>query len=177
MAFEANNFFCTPVWFDEGDLIEGALEWALNHRIKNPESVNYSNRGGYQSEALGIDDFPFASHIIERINFLPPYFFRSIWININGKGDHNATHTHPDADLAMVWYLTDNGGLLGLSDPMMHMRHAFRELGGGIGSTMMLDCKAGNIVAFPAYVPHLVEPNPLDTERVSVAFNISLKNS
>lgn len=173
MTAKVESLFGIPLWVIEGDLLEGSLDWALDFRNKNPDGVQMTNQGGYHSKDIN-NEFPFYDHLQERIKTLPRCKVVSIWININGQGDYNSIHTHPLIDLSLVWYLTDNQNTLRLMDPLGDMKHKIlRSLDHqNMNTSNLVRATAGDMVAFPGFIPHLVEPNREETERVSIAFNL-----
>ena len=116
------------------------------------------------------------NNIRESFPFMKKVRMANWWLNVNEKGDFNFRHTHPKCDLSGIWYITDNNNTLVFEDPMQHTRSnlymAFPEL--DIGEGVYVNAKAGEILIFPADLPHYVEPHPLDTQRVSVSFNMHL---
>ena len=52
MTAKVEGLFGIPLWFLEGDLLEGSLKWALDFRDKNPDGVQMSNQGGYLSRDI-----------------------------------------------------------------------------------------------------------------------------
>ena len=95
----------------------------------------------------------------------------SAWVNVNPKGAANVVHNHSGAALSGVLYLqaqgtgdiefyTDNY-LHGTSHPTWPYKGTFRH-----------EPKDGDIILFPSYLLHAVSANPIDKERINMAFNI-----
>ncbi len=173
MTARVESLFGIPLWVLEGDLLEGSLEWALDFKRKNPDGAQMTNQGGYHSRDMQ-DEFPFFDHLKSRIETLPRCKVVSAWINVNGQGHSNSIHTHPLTDIALVWYLTNNQNALRLVDPLGGMKHKLlRALDyTDMDDTNLIRATAGDMVAFPGFIPHLVEPNKEETERVSIAMNL-----
>ena len=169
--------FGSPIWRAYTPLPRGAFEWAMDYKEDN-DNKQRSNRGGYQSVAQSFDylPFPFINNIRESFPFMKNIRMANWWLNVNEKGDFNFRHTHPKCDLSGIWYITDNNNTLVFEDPMQHTRSnlymAFPEL--DIGEGVYVNAKAGEILIFPSDHPHYVEPHLLDTQRVSVSFNMHL---
>ena len=91
--------------------------WALEYKKANA-SVEYSNRGGYQSnQNYNFNTFPYHEHVRNMLGQFTPFnefMIEGWWLNVNEKGDYNLPHTHPGTDLAAVWYITDNKGLFNI---------------------------------------------------------------
>ncbi len=99
-------------------------------------------------------------------------------MNINKKGDYNLPHTHPGIDLACIWYITDNEGLLYLEDPLVNTRvklnYIIQQDPAGRLSRKRIFASAGDLLIFPGDIVHNVEEHILDTPRISVSFNMVL---
>tara|TARA_E500000331_G_scaffold281737_1_gene275276 strand:- start:369 stop:887 length:519 start_codon:yes stop_codon:yes gene_type:complete len=162
---EFHELFATPLWILKPELPEGAYEWALNIE-QSYESEKVSNRGGYQSPRLPMNDMPYKDHLLGQLDFFPEFHYDNYWVNINRKGDYNLKHTHPLSDFAVVWNITHNRNKLVIQNPLNHSRHKNND-------EKELNIKAGHITVFPSDVPHYVEPHDLDIPRISVAFNIT----
>ena len=172
-----NNIFQTPLWIIPGEVPSGMYEWCGEYQ-KNTECVEISNKGGYQSEAKdGLDDIPFEYTDIlrEKLFFLPSFKFQNWWLNVNYKGNYNIVHTHPLSDLAVIWYMTDNHGLLNIRNPLAHQRWRLLEvLDNYILKDMNVNASAGDIVIFPSDIPHDVNEHMLDEPRICLSFNLKL---
>ena len=177
MQIERHGIFPTPIWRIPrmDDHPENALSWALS--IKKENEVERSNRGGgFQSESLlSYEEFPYIEHLKKKLVFLPNFAFGNWWVNVNEKGGYNIAHTHPNCDLSVVWYLTDNrDGLIKFINPTEHTRfNLYNHL--NIPNEYEYQCDAGDILVFPADLMHYVEANQSNTPRVSVSFNLSLQ--
>ena len=169
------NIFETPLWLIEGDLPKGMYDWSREYEKDTP-SRGASNRGGYQSiDKNGLDDIPFEYTDIlrEKLFFLPSFKFQNWWLNVNYKGNYNIVHTHPLSDLAVIWYMTDNHGLLKIRNPVAHQRwNVLDKL--NIGIEKSIHATAGDIVVFPADIEHEVESHELREPRICLSFNIDL---
>jgi len=169
------NIFETPLWIIPGEVPEGMYKWTKEYQRNNP-SRQVSNRGGYQSPSPnGVDDIPFeyADYFINKLEFLPRFKVNNWWLNINYKGNYNVVHTHPMTDLAVIWYMTDNHGLLKIRNPVAHQRwNVLDKL--NIGIEKSIHATAGDIVVFPADIEHEVESHELREPRICLSFNIDL---
>jgi len=174
---ECHPIYASTLWHFEEKLPEGTYEWALEYKKANA-SVEYSNRGGYQSRQQSLDKFPYAMHVRNMLGQFTPFnefMIGGWWLNVNEKGDYNLPHTHPGTDLAAVWYITDNKKLLYFEDPLIQNRsnlyaHIFSQF--GETARKAIECAAGDLIVFPSDIPHSVEQHQLDTPRISVAFNM-----
>jgi len=147
-----------------------------------------SNRGGWQSDTMLWQNEAFkpllekSSHIIQSIitdlsKQEPPQFaIRAMWGNINPKGGYNFTHVHPSGWLSAVYYVDLPKGAPGIAfeDPRPARMMDFQR------SCLIADeyyghePKTGQLVMFPSWLPHFVNPNTTDQNRISISFNVEL---
>ncbi|MBL92137.1 MAG: hypothetical protein CMH56_10070 [Myxococcales bacterium] len=101
------------------------------------------------------------------------------WANINGKGDFNEYHSHPNCDFSGVYYLKSmpSLGSIRFRDPrepvalrtlLLKERNLFTQ-------DVAFPPVQGMMYIFPAWLMHQVDPNPVDFDRISLSFNISFK--
>ena len=89
------------------------------------------------------------------------------------RDSYNTAHTHPMTDLAVIWYMTDNHGLLKIRNPVAHQRwNVLDKL--NIGIEKSIHATAGDIVVFPADIEHEVESHELREPRICLSFNVDL---
>ena len=115
----------------------------------------------------------------EDLGFIPiDVALTSVWFNINDSRQcMNAEHTHGDT-FSGVFYLKapEGSGRLVLQNPginrlwqglsLVERKNQFT------GEKISIAPVEGNIVMFPSYLPHWVEPNDHDDERISISFNV-----
>ena len=96
------------------------------------------------------------------------------WVNINEPNSKNILHAHKDHMFACVYYLqgTDTGAIT-FQNPV----------------NLLVDCsvlspfvrrfghtpKDGDLILWPAWVPHEVEVNTSDRQRINITSNINVK--
>ena len=111
------------------------------------------------------------------------------WANVNRPGDANARHIHGGAIWSGVFYV-DDGGIAGAPDlggglalwdprgglPLMYAPQVTMLTPGSInaGLAEIHYPKTGQLVMFPSWLPHSVEPYRGNAVRISFAFNLSL---
>lgn len=103
----------------------------------------------------------------------------SMWAIINKKGNFNIEHTHPNNYLSAAYYVKapDNCGNFKATNPNILNRHirAKSEQANELNSnSASIKIKEGDLLIFPAYLPHSVEENKSDEDRVIVSFNIDI---
>ena len=102
-------------------------------------------------------------------------FISSMWLNVQGTNGFNHTHVHSGGWYSGVFYLKccEKSGNITFTDPRpgaeMSLYHQFTN-----GEIQTISPKPGDLILFPSWLPHLVEPNYSNDDRISVAFNIEL---
>ena len=96
------------------------------------------------------------------------------WVNTNDKGGDNTFHAHSPSWMSGVMYFQSEGP----------GRIFFRSLETQYGITpynwpyhndMYIEPEDGDILLFASYLSHWVEPNPIDKQRVNMAWNINFE--
>ena len=103
----------------------------------------------------------------------------SCWAIVNGKGASNVVHTHPMCLLSGAYYVQAEPacGKLFFLDPRPVATFAVAPVTGYTPWTYQkvnYQPTPGRLVLFPAWLPHGVEPNLSDADRVAVSFNVGL---
>jgi uncharacterized protein (TIGR02466 family) len=96
------------------------------------------------------------------------------WANINQSGSRNTLHNHKSAQFSAVYYLQaeDTGGLMfyNSADIMSDC-----NAGSPFVRQYRVNPKDGDLLLWPSWVPHEVETNFSDKERINLAFDIKIK--
>ena len=154
--------------------------------------VKKSNINGWHSKPFDLkDNIPnkFYSHLN---NYIKDVFNKygweyidtkvvctSMWAIINKKGNFNIEHTHPNNYLSAAYYVKapKNCGNFKATNPNILNRHirAKAEQANELNSnSASIKINEGDLIIFPAYLPHSVEENKSDEDRVIVSFNIDI---
>ena len=171
------------------------IDYVYDQQQRDPKGVNFSNMGGWQSQPIYFKNKNILSSTV--IETLESYFdndvlsegggfdINGLWININKKGDYNATHDHPNCHLAGVFWIKSSKecGNFECQSPHSFSSGAeisvytdeFREKTNCYGSYGFLPIE-GTIMLFPASINHRVTPNQSDEDRISSSFNIMLRS-
>lgn len=153
-----------------------------------------SNRGGWQSDDIYVSDriaalAPLTSiiqmelvEIQNRMEIENDLRIDNMWININGHRDWNTSHRHPHSLISGVFYVRipegDNGRLV-FENVNPHMEYYItrkirvRNYNDVTASWWNIAPSENQLVFFPAWLSHTVEPNYTHEDRISIAFNIS----
>ena len=186
--------FCYKKNFNNKVLDRSLFEKTAYACEKQSEGMQISNMGGYHSlNFMGFDD-PMKSKLLEVINKevkkcaiefglkLKGKNIRvsNFWFNINRKKDHNKMHTHLGSIFSGVFYIKtpDKCGRLVLEDPSTQLMQSFLnywhldyEYNQYTSMVWNISPDPGDLVIFPSWMSHYVEPNMSDEDRISISFN------
>jgi uncharacterized protein (TIGR02466 family) len=201
LNFKLINVYSTPIWQSEfPNFLENKEEFLKSVKEYKEETNNqgliHSNVNGYQSlpnlhskKKLSIlFDYicSLAKQSVSDLQFIDcDVFISSSWSNINdSKNCINSEHIHGDT-FSGVFYLKAPKGSGSLCfrnigiNPMWAGCELTTTKNQYTGEVIKVKPVEGNIMLWPSYLPHSVEPNNHDDERISISFNIVVlpKNS
>jgi len=185
--------YSIPFWQSEYPDFEQKKEIILDackrYRQENPSSETKSNVSGYQSpkflhakEELA----PLFEYICQMafkacadLDFIDcDIALTDSWININDSRQcMNREHVHGEV-FSGVFYLhiPEESGKLVLQNPAINRMwkgcYLTSEKNQFTAESIRIEPVEGNILLFPSYLPHSVETNNHDEERISISFNI-----
>ena len=172
---------------------DGLIKSAYQEKKGDSVGANHSNRGGWQSKKLSSDNI-----IVSTIqNEVMRYFianntfkdntkitFGNMWVNINRKGDYNASHVHPGSHLSgVMWiktpkgcgnFIFDNPHAFNVECLMESYRDEYIKQYKNVTDYYLIP-QEGNIIIFPSYLQHRVEENKYNTDRISASFNLLIE--
>jgi uncharacterized protein (TIGR02466 family) len=185
--------FSTPIWMsvypDFEEHKNSFLTCVRNFKEKNPQKENKTTVAGYQSPSSlqgEAEMRPLFEYVCEMaikaaqdLAFVENnIFLTDAWVNFNDSREcMNIQHTH-EGILSGIFYLKvpPKSGKLVLSNP------GINPLWGGIqlakeknpltAALTRIEPEEGSILLFPSYLPHSVNTNNHDDERISISFNI-----
>lgn len=184
--------YSIPLWqseypeFDEHQEI--FLSTVKEYKEQNP-SIQKSNIAGYHSpETLqGVEELiPLFEHIcqlgfkaVADLNFVDcDIAITSAWLNINDTRQcMNNEHVHGDV-FSGVFYLKapEESGKLNIRNIGINRMWSGSKLTSSknefTAESIHIEPVEGNIILFPSYLPHSVETNNHDEERISISFNL-----
>ena len=159
------------------------IKWSQQNK-----GVAKTNAGGWHSETnmnkkeeynpLTIELFNMQEEIYKKENLSRKPVLGNMWANINGPGNYNRPHVHPNALFSGVYWIKtpENSGNLMLYDPRpgTHMSMPTRKeekLPPELWREVQYPPKAGTCIMFPSWLWHEVKPNQSNDTRISVSFN------
>lgn len=104
-----------------------------------------------------------------------PFEMCSAWITIMPPGENYVMHTHPNAILTGTYYIStpQNSGDIAFIDT----QDIALDPVSGTAKIIRIPPKEGNLVFFPAYLLHEVQTNHSSEGRISITFDLKLKDS
>jgi uncharacterized protein (TIGR02466 family) len=186
--------YSTPLWnselpdFDTHQ--ETFVKAARNFRKSNPEGVNKSNVGGSYQSPMNLTTepafgplFEFVAQMGMKAAFDMQFvqcdtYLTAAWVNFNDRRSAvNYDHVHQDT-FSGVFYLKvpPKSGKLVLTNPGMNPLWQGAMLTDSKNKfnadKLRIEPAEGQIYLWPSYLPHGVEPNDHDDERISISFNV-----
>ena len=159
-------------------------------QIKHPSSTARTNPGCWRRDRPSVDIGWLMPSIMKMLDNAVQFYnsedqvFSSMleldlvqidyWANINQSGSRNTLHNHKTAQFSAVYYLQaeDTGGLMfyNSADIMSDC-----NAGSPFVRQYRINPKDGDLLLWPSWVPHEVETNFSDKERINLAFDIKIK--
>ena len=113
-------------------------------------------------------------------NPLHQFTMTEAWLNKYGRGDSQEVHTHIGADNCTFscsyfaqYALNDARFLFYDQDQTKHLGE-FTKHYSGVVNTWFPDVQEGDIIIFPSWIHHQVEPHRSDTTRITVSANFKI---
>ena len=174
------------------ELNEELINLSLDLEKKN-NGVVKSNIGGYQSDFLQRSNriigatkdviLKAINQFADTIYVKKPYtvMFDDPWLNVNRESHSNKTHTHPGSDLSLTYYceVPADSGRIVFENPVLHQRTTpiwYEKHDVWNSECINLTPKKYDLIIFPSYLVHSVEPNKSNKPRISLAFNAQIRN-
>ena len=161
-------------------LIEKSKELMYTCAKKNNASVRF----GWQSDCdiyKHKEFHPLCNDILKNISLgllvdkeITPYI-TSMWLNVHGQHGFNHMHVHSGAWYSGVYYIKflENMGNIIFCDPRPGADNSFQHKQIE-PNNYTIKPNTGDLIFFPAWLPHAVEPNETTEDRISLSFNIEL---
>ena len=189
------SIYSVPLWQSEYPEFEEHKELFLasvkEYKEQNPtKEIAQSNIAGYQSPSTlqRVEEFrPLFEYICQMaykavadLDFIDcDVALTEAWLNVNDSRQcMNSEHVHGEI-FSGVFYLSapEESGKLVLQNPAINRMWKGCALTSQnknqfTGETIRIQPVEGSIILFPSYLPHSVETNNHDEERISISFNL-----
>jgi len=164
------------------------------HEESKIEGRRLSNLTGYQSNNLDLNDpiyKPFLNGVIEKgsqlakdMDIIDNVIVDNFWLNINNYKDSNSLHCHPGAVFSGVYYVhtpENSGDIVFLNSNHdyvdFYWKNSFiKDFNNYNSSEFNVVPYTNQIIIFPGWLKHYVRPNLNHESRLSISFNLGVKN-
>ena len=185
------NIFNTFIYsfklnFNLNDLYQYCIEYEKNNKSNNKSGV-----GSFQSKSLDLNNLivnTLANSFLEHVNFISnnnykiknKLYLDNFWFNINRFKDFNLEHIHPNSILSGVYYVKtpkNSGNLIFKNNNNSNFyleQNDLIEFNTLNCATYFLPPQENCLHIFPSWLPHYVEPNLSEEERISFSFNTQI---
>jgi uncharacterized protein (TIGR02466 family) len=189
-------YFPTPVWWEHTEIkTEDMVALCYRLREQDPVGRKLSNQGGWQSRDFRAGTYPEMKQLEDRIleqaeQCVRDFGYRedlcfvdieNFWFNINHKNHTNAVHTHDNSFISGVFYLKARHGHGNINfyksygqDFIVASQATIGQFTSLSASAMSFVPESQKLIMFPGWLPHGVERNELDEDRISISFNVKI---
>ncbi len=192
------KYFPQPVFHYKLENFEDHNEklsnYIYNLNKEDPKGVERSNQGGWHSKPFDLkekDSAPFKFFVSIQMyvaDTFKEYGWKynpgkvnltEMWAIINKKSNFNLEHTHPNNYLSAAYYVKapENCGSFKITNPNLISRERITmsdkktEFNQNIAH---IKPNEGDLLLFPAYLPHSVGMNQSDEDRIVISFNVDI---
>ncbi len=197
-GFVPEIWFHTPVWSRkvvDHERINRNLLTVLGRLEAETDPITRSNVGGWHShDQIHLrEDMREICRIIGQASVGCARFMefdfenfelviKEMWLNKNGSGDFNKAHIHPNAILSGAYYVKtpEGSGNIEFYDPVpARLMNVYPVKKRKPINLQAVEYKAGEgqLLIFPSWLQHAVQPNRSTDYRVSISFNIGYKQA
>lgn len=189
-------YFPTPIWWEDTQIDNtDMLALCYSLREKDPVGRKLSNQGGWQSMDFRPGVHPEMKILEDKILAQAEQCYRdfgyredcgfvvieNLWFNINTKNNTNSVHTHDNSFVAGAYYLKAQPGQGKINFYRSYSQDFVISSQAVMGSYTPVSASAiafnpmtSKLIMFPAWLPHGVERNEIDEDRISISFNIKI---
>ena len=197
---ETLSFFPQPVFKYKVDNFkeynEKLSKYIYDLNKDDKDGILRSNRGGWHSKPFNLKDtssiqhkflLETTKHVFDCIKTLGwklepnKVICTEMWAIINKKDDFNIIHTHPNSYLSAAYYVKapKDCGQFTIENPHSISRHSYPALEKKTEFNLKvekIEIEEGDLLLFPAYLPHGVQENKSNEDRIVISFNININS-
>ena len=170
------------------ELKDKLLSELTDDKLSQPKEWNCSVQSSFETENNFSWDYFYECikpnlldmHQQLKGNPLHQFTMTEAWLNKYGRGDSQEVHTHIGADNCTFscsyfaqYALNDARFLFYDPDQTKHLGE-FSKHYSGVVNTWFPDVQEGDIIIFPSWLHHQVEPHRSDTTRITVSANFKV---
>ena len=170
------------------ELKDKLLSELTDDKLSQPKEWNCSVQSSFETENNFSWDYFYECikpnlldmHQQLKGNPLHQFTMTEAWLNKYGRGDSQEVHTHIGADNCTFscsyfaqYALNDARFLFYDPDQTKHLGE-FTKHYDGVVNTWFPDVQEGDIIIFPSWIHHQVEPHRSDTTRITVSANFKI---
>jgi|TARA_B100001964_G_C14215556_1_gene592595 uncharacterized protein (TIGR02466 family) len=108
------------------------------------------------------------------------FFFAESWLNVSGKGGYQKMHNHSNSVISGCIYLQSEEGHPALNfrrqkqefEPFFSLMEHYKAGNPNTAYELSFPCTQDTMNVFSSWMYHGHQPNPLETERIGLAWNI-----
>jgi uncharacterized protein (TIGR02466 family) len=193
MQIIREDWWATPIWFFDipSKIINPTnVEQECYSLRDKSESAPILNVSGWQSQDSLVDkNTPNIHKLFNEIEIQSKSIFKehgiknninvsmgNPWININYKTSTNDVHIHGGAMMSGVYYVKasqDSGDIMFYGDPKLEFYNSlyFDIKNKNTHAYVTYKPIVGRVLIFPPWLPHSVETNNSNDDRISIGFN------
>ena len=195
---KVHKYFAQPIFQYQLESYErhnqDLKKYIYNAYNEDPNGLSRSNQGGWHSKPFDLKDKSSAPFIFfQSIQKYVADVFKEygwlyvpgkvnlteMWAIINKKNNFNIEHTHPNNYLSAAYYVKapENCGSFIVTNPNSVSRE---RITASVRKTefnqnrAQIKPKEGDLLLFPAYLPHSVGMNLSDEDRIVISFNVDI---
>ena len=198
------ELFATPFlcryYPDTESLNKRLQEIVLERERMSPPPSAMSNVGGWQSMKRDLLDWPYPEMatlrdwIVEAVKEMTGFTFGGqplrasgklriySWANVLRHGNFNRIHNHPGTSWSGVYYVSvgdepasETDGMIEFVDPR-GSANMIATPGRPFDQRVRIRPRAGELILFPSFLQHFVNPCESEGTRISIAFNVSMQH-
>lgn len=146
--------------------LNGGLSKEINEQIQDLIS---RASGLYEQTLIRPSTFAVAPSIAKKFNLDAPKI--GAWFNVNDMGGSNMVHVHSGSYLSGCLYFQSTGTGFIEFYTQSYLYKTIHPCWPYFGSAKYYP-EDGDLMLFPSNLAHYIEPNPITSQRINMAFNI-----
>ena len=193
-----DRLFVTPLWswhHPEPDALTPLVRRVLALEAADPAGLQLTNQGGWHSATTLLDDpvfhalFQWIATSVQAgledwgwdLAQARPCF-NNAWAMVNRRGHSTRAHLHPNSLFSGVFYLQvpEGSGAIAFLDPRagaQMLQAPLRRSSAALASSgrVTRNPEAGELLLFPSWLWHEVEPSDGLEPRICLSFNLGMR--